>query len=117
MEPLTDSVWHNQVPSKVSIFVWRLICDSLPTKSNLVIRGIISSESRFCVSGCGQVESAQHLFLTCSTLFLTCSTFGSLWQLVRSLIGLSGADTQVLSDHFCQFIYSTCGLKARYSFL
>lgn len=110
MEPLTDLVWHNQVSSKVSIFVWRLIRDRLPTKSNLVIRDIISSESRFCVSGCGQVESAQHLFLTCST-------FGSLWQLVRSLIGLSGADTQVLSDHFNQFIYSKCGLKARYSFL
>ena len=110
MEPMSDLVWHNQVPLKVSIFAWRLLHDRLPTKSNLVIRDIISSKSCFCVSGCGQVESVQHLFLTCST-------FGSLWQLVRSWIGFSGADTQVLLDYFSQFIYSTCGLKAWSSFL
>ena len=56
MEPMSDLVWHNQVPLKVSIFAWRLLHDRLPTKSNLVIRDIISSESRFCVFGCGQVE-------------------------------------------------------------
>jgi len=98
------------LPLKVSIFAWRLLRDRLPTKSNLVIRDIISSESRFCVFGCGQVEFFQHLFLTCNT-------FGSPWQLMRSLIGFSGADTQVLSDYFSQFINSICGLKARRSFL
>jgi hypothetical protein len=53
-----DLVWHKQVPLKVSIFVWRLLRDSLPTKSNLVARGIISPEDQLCVSGCGGVESA-----------------------------------------------------------
>jgi len=72
-----------------SILAWRLLLERLPTKSKLVIHGIISSESRFCVSRCGQVESAQHLFLTCNT-------FGFL---VQFWIGFSGADTQVLSDH------------------
>ncbi|MCI46876.1 glutamate-gated kainate-type ion channel receptor subunit GluR5, partial [Trifolium medium] len=65
----------------VSIFAWRLLRDRLPTKANLVIRGILSSETHFCESGCGAVESTQHLFLSCST-------FGSLWTLVRSWIAL-----------------------------
>ncbi|MCI49454.1 70 kDa peptidyl-prolyl isomerase, partial [Trifolium medium] len=53
-------IWHSQVPLKVSIFAWRLLRDRLPTKANLVTRGILSSEAHFCVSGCGAVESAQH---------------------------------------------------------
>jgi hypothetical protein len=72
--PLTvveDFIWHKQVSLKVSIFAWRLLRDRLPTKANLVTRGIITKEANFCVSGCGAVESAQHLFLSCST-------FGSL---------------------------------------
>jgi len=38
--PLVDSaaemIWHRQVPLKVSDFAWRLLCDRLPTKLNLV---------------------------------------------------------------------------------
>jgi hypothetical protein len=105
-----DLVWHKQVPLKISIFVWRLLRDRLPTKSNLVSRGIISPEHQFCVSGCGGVESAQHLFLSCST-------FGSLWALVRSWIGFSAVDTHTLPAHFVQFTYSVGGLRARRSFL
>ncbi|KAK2444671.1 hypothetical protein QL285_015679 [Trifolium repens] len=80
-----DLVWHKQVPLKVSIFAWRLLRDQLPTKSNLVARDIIPPEVHFCVSGCGGIESAQHLFL----LF---STFGTLWALVRSWIDFSSTD-------------------------
>jgi hypothetical protein len=72
-----DLVSHKQVQLKLSIFVWRLLRDRLPTKSNLVARDIISPEDQLCVSGCGGVESTQHLFLSCGT-------FGSLWALVRS---------------------------------
>ncbi|KAK2402105.1 hypothetical protein QL285_051652 [Trifolium repens] len=75
-----DLVWHRQVPLKVSIFAWRLLRDRLPTKSNLVARGIISPEAHLCVTGCGGIETAQHIFISCST-------FASLWGLVRSWIG------------------------------
>ncbi|GAU46442.1 hypothetical protein TSUD_402090 [Trifolium subterraneum] len=68
-------IWHSQVPLKVSILAWRLLCNRLPTKANLVIRGILSSEAHFCVSGCGAAESTQHLFISCST-------FGSIWSLL-----------------------------------
>ncbi|AES97475.1 hypothetical protein MTR_5g054960 [Medicago truncatula] len=59
---------------------------------------------------CGHEEDIQHLFLSCST-------FGTLWQLVRSWIGFDGVDSQVISDHFQQFIYYTGGLKLRRTFL
>jgi hypothetical protein len=84
--------------------------DRLPTKSNLVARGIISPEAHFCVSGCGGIESARHLFLSCST-------FGSLWALVRAWIGFFAADAHTLPDHFVQFTHSAGGLRARRSFL
>jgi hypothetical protein len=105
-----DLVWHKQVPLKVSIFARRLLRDRLPTKTNLVARGIISPEVHFCMSGCGGIESAQHLFLSCSS-------FGSLWTMVRSWIGFSAVDTHTLPDHFVHFTYSVGGLRARRSFL
>jgi hypothetical protein len=84
-----DLLWHKQV----LISVWRLLRDRLTTKVNLVTRGIISPKVHLCVSTCGGVESAQHLFISCRT-------FDSLWALVRSWIGFSAVDSQNLSDHF-----------------
>ncbi|GAU10841.1 hypothetical protein TSUD_425610, partial [Trifolium subterraneum] len=103
-------IWHSQVPLKVSIFAWRLVRDRLPTKANLVTRGILSHVAGLCVSGCGEVESAQHLFVSCSI-------FGSIWGLVRSWIGITSADPTSLRDHFVQFTYSAGGSRVRRSFL
>jgi len=33
---LFDDFWHKQAPLKVSLFSWRLLCNRLPTKENLV---------------------------------------------------------------------------------
>jgi hypothetical protein len=111
--PLVDSaaemIWHRQVPLKVSVFAWRLLRDRLPTKSNLIYRGVIPPEAGLCVSGCGALESAQHLFLSCSF-------FALLWPMVRDWIGFVGVDTNVLSEHFVQFVHSTGGSKATKSF-
>ncbi|MCI32291.1 cysteine-rich receptor-like protein kinase, partial [Trifolium medium] len=49
LSAVEDLLWHKQVPLKVSILAWRLLRDRLPTKVNLVTRGIISSEDHFCV--------------------------------------------------------------------
>jgi hypothetical protein len=105
-----DLVWHKQIPLKVFIFVWRLFRDRLPTKTDLVTRGIISLEAHLCVSGCGGVESGQHLFISCST-------FGSFWALVRSRIDFSMVNSHNLSDHFVQFTISAGGFRARQFFL
>ncbi|PNX74295.1 cysteine-rich receptor-like protein kinase, partial [Trifolium pratense] len=55
-----------QVPLKVSIFAWRLLRDRLPTRANLITRGVLSPTVATCVFGCGAAESAHHLFLSCS---------------------------------------------------
>ncbi|XP_045830915.1 uncharacterized protein LOC123922217 [Trifolium pratense] len=93
LDAASGLIWHRQVPLKVSICAWRLLRDRLPTKANLVTRGILSTEAHLCTYGCGEVESAQHLFLSCSF-------FGSLWSLVSSWIGSSVVTAQTLSDHF-----------------
>ncbi|PNX88554.1 hypothetical protein L195_g044660 [Trifolium pratense] len=56
------------------------------------------------------VESAHHLFLSCST-------YGSLWVLVRSWIGVSMVDYTSLGDHFVQFTSSAGCSRARRSFM
>jgi len=63
-----------------------------------------------CVSGCGSIESTQHLLLSCPS-------FASLWPLVRDWIGFMGVDSNVLFGHFVQFVHSTGVSKARKSFL
>jgi hypothetical protein len=52
LDAAEDLTWHTHVPLKVSIFVWRLLRDRLPTKANLVSRGIISADTQHCVAGC-----------------------------------------------------------------
>jgi len=71
---MNDLFWHKQVPMKVSIFAWRLIWDRLPTKTNLVRRGLLNSELAACGVGCGQEESALHMFLQVSNLMIFVST-------------------------------------------
>jgi hypothetical protein len=110
MDTPMDLVWHHQVPLKVSVFAWRIIRDRLPTKANLVVRGVIPTEATYCVSGCGHVETVEHLFLSCST-------FASLWQQVRDWIGFVGVDSNNISDHLVQFKYMTGAGKAKRWFL
>lgn len=105
-----DLVWHKQVPLKVSILAWRLLRDTLPTKINLLWRGILPSEAITCVAGCGNDESTHHLFLHCEL-------FGSLWQHIRNWIGISGVDPFTLHDHFFQFTNSIGGSTKRRSFM
>ncbi|PNY12620.1 hypothetical protein L195_g009254 [Trifolium pratense] len=105
MDDAEKLIWHSQVPLKVSIFAWCLLRDRLPTKTNLVTRGIISHAAQLCVFGFGEAESTNHLFISCGT-------FGSLWALVCSWIGISVVDSTSLRDHFVQFTYLAGGSKA-----
>jgi len=96
-----DPVWHKQLPLKVSLVAWRLLKDMLPTKINLQRRGLLQADAIRCLSGCGTEESASHLFLHCNV-------FSSLWQHIRSLIGVSGVEPLHIREHFIQFIHYTC---------
>ncbi|MCI09288.1 kinesin-like protein, partial [Trifolium medium] len=102
VEATIDLIWHKHVPLKVSVVAWRLFRNRLPTKDNLMRRHIITQDSQFCVTGCGGVETAHHLFLSCPV-------FASLWSLISAWVGISSADPFLLQDHFVQFTHSSGG--------
>jgi len=106
----SDLIWHNLVPVKVSILAWRLLRNRLPTKANLVARGIITQDAQMCVTGCGEVETTHHLFFSCTIL-------RELWHLVRDWIGVYVADSYSVHDNFLQFTYSSGGSVTRRSFM
>jgi len=101
-------LWNKDVPLKVVLFAWRLFRERLPTKDNLLYRGVIDQDSRMCVADCGSVESSQHLFLHCHF-------FGSVWPFIYSWLGVSTTIPFYVSDHFNQFSYSGGIAKARRS--
>jgi len=103
-------VWHKHVPLKVSIFAWRLVKNRLPTRPNLVHRGILSDMDAGCLLGCGAIETSQHLFISCGFC-------GTLWFKVQSWLGVSGPDPFNVSDHFFQFTHSAGGRRPKRYFM
>ena len=91
-----DDVWHKQIPSKVSLLVWCLFRNRLPTKDNLVHRRVIQPDNAACASGCGHPESAKHLFLDSNI-------FSSLWYQVWLWLGISSVNPGDIRHHFQQF--------------
>lgn len=78
---LVDDVWHKHVPSKVSLLVWRLLRNRVPTKNNLTHRGVLPTNDTACVAGCGISETTQHLFLQCNIS-------NELWSQVWKWLGI-----------------------------
>jgi len=78
---LVNDVWLKYIPSKVSLFVWRLLHTRLPTKDNLVRRSIIPSTDILCTVDCGTSETATH--------FLGCRISNIVWHNVLTWLGIS----------------------------
>jgi len=97
MDTPLELVWHHQVSQKVLVFAWQLIQDRLPMKVNLPSCRVIPTSMAYCVSGCGHVETAEHLFLTCTT-------FATLWQHVREWIGFVGSILIIFSIICCNLL-------------
>ncbi|GAU14317.1 hypothetical protein TSUD_308770 [Trifolium subterraneum] len=74
---------------------YQFLTSQVTHKNKLVTRGILSPAAHFCVSDCGEAESAHHLFISCST-------FGSIWTLVCSWIGITPVSATSIRDHFVQ---------------
>lgn len=81
---------------KVSMFIWRLLRNRFPTKNNLCRWGILHQDAQFCVAGCGQQESAKHLFLQCPLL-------DSLWSGVLVWICFITISPENATNHLAQF--------------
>jgi hypothetical protein len=93
---LVDNVWHKHVPLKVSLFVWRLLRNRIPTKDNLAIRGVLPCTDTSRAFGCECNESVSHLFLHCTLS-------ADLWALVWNWLGISFVHAGELRQHFIQF--------------
>jgi len=105
-----DLVWHKHIPLKVSILAWRFVRDRLPTKNNLLRRRILQQTAIQCVTGCGDEETAPHVFFHCNI-------FCTLWQHMRHWLGVSGVDPYNAHDHFLQFTNVLGSSRTRTSFM
>jgi hypothetical protein len=103
--PLLDDIkllslgrmWKNNVPSKVSIFGWRLLLEKLPTRESLFSKGVITNVlDSCCVFCCNQVESIDHVFLHCQVS-------NSIWLLIFKWMGVSPIMNANVQQHFLLF--------------
>ena len=95
---IDQQIWHKDIPLKVSIFVWRILENRLPTKDILCRCGVLLDEDSPCVCGCGGVKSVHHLFLNCNI-------FGSLWYLFHDWVGVLSVDPNSIVDNFHHYAY------------
>nr|GEU77497.1 RNA-directed DNA polymerase, eukaryota [Tanacetum cinerariifolium] len=56
--------WVKYIPIKVNIFVWKLFLDHLPTRDNLLHRGVLVPNALFPICSFAQ-EDSSHLFFSC----------------------------------------------------
>ena len=59
-----STTWNKVVPSKVRFFFWKARINGLPTKVNLVARGVSLTDDR-CVFCKSHPETCDHLFVSC----------------------------------------------------
>ena len=104
------SIWNKDVPLKVVLFAWRLFRDRLPTKDDLLRRGVIPNDSRMCVARCGSEETSNHLLLHCPF-------FGSVWHYISRWMGMSTVTPLCVGGHFNQFTFVGSFAKARRAIL
>ena len=91
-----DAAWLKHVPLRVSIFVWRLLRNRLPTKDNLVRRRVLHHDDIYCIGSCGVQESTCHLFFRCTI-------FGGVWHMVYQWLDISFIPPNSVFDHLHQF--------------
>jgi hypothetical protein len=59
-------MWKSPAPPKVLAFSWKLLRNRIPTKLNLLIRGVLNVVGgTSCVHCHGGEEDARHLFISC----------------------------------------------------
>lgn len=102
-------LWRCDVPSRISLFVWRLLQDKLPTKAQLNRRGVFMADgSANCVFCCREIESANHLFFSCGFSH-------RVWQTIDAWSGLNGTANTAGVEHFLSFAGTIKGKKRRRS--
>jgi len=83
---LVNDVWHRHIYVKVSVFVWRLLRNRLPTKDN-------HANDISCAIRCDVTETTTHL----------CEMSHTLWLHVWNWVGLSVVAPCQIRHHFTRF--------------
>nr|GEY11893.1 RNA-directed DNA polymerase, eukaryota, reverse transcriptase zinc-binding domain protein [Tanacetum cinerariifolium] len=72
--------WNRLIPNKVNVFIWRLMLNKLPTRVNLDRRDI-DVGSILCPICIEDVETANHIFLSCNMAKDLWSLFAKWWEI------------------------------------
>jgi hypothetical protein len=104
VDPLDDDttaslkkLWKNNVPSKVSIFGWRLLLEKLPTREALIHRGVLNiNVDRCCVMCLNMDETLEHVFLNCQVTV-------AVWSHVLRWLGASYFNASNVQQHMLMF--------------
>ena len=107
---LVKDVWIKNVPLKVSIFARRLFCNRLPSKDNLQRHYVLQNDDIHYVGGCGLEESANHLFLGCTTLC-------NVWYHLFHWLDITFVPPEGLDEHFLQFGHLSGLPRSTYPYL
>jgi hypothetical protein len=91
-----EVIWNKIAPLKVSLFAWRLLKNKLPSKDNLLHRGMNQLDSVLCVGDCGVVETSDHLFFGCKLAT-------PLWCNIMLWLGISCPVSNSANEHAMQF--------------
>ncbi|GJS89195.1 RNA-directed DNA polymerase, eukaryota [Tanacetum coccineum] len=65
--------WNTLVPRKVNILFWRVALDRIPTRSNLLMRGINIPDIMCAICG-NEIEDKYHVFSSCEVAVCTWRT-------------------------------------------
>jgi hypothetical protein len=106
-----NQLWESPAPSKVVAFSWQLLFDRIPTRSNLLFRGIPLLDSPWECLGCvGKVETSTHLFLHCPSVML-------IWMEIFKWLGVMIVIPHSIPSLFEVFKASARNSKIRKGFL
>ncbi|GKA09496.1 RNA-directed DNA polymerase, eukaryota [Tanacetum coccineum] len=76
----TPTRWSKVLPIKLNIFMWRMLLDKLPTRSNLTIRGL-DVPCSLCLNRETGVETRDHLFFVCPMALDLFRLLGRWWNI------------------------------------
>jgi hypothetical protein len=89
--------WLNNVPSKVSIFGWRLLINKIPTREALFNKGIITNNHERCCDLCfRENEDTNHIFFNCSRSV-------EVWRIIIRWMGIKAIPFANICNHFILF--------------
>jgi hypothetical protein len=71
---ILSKIWESSAPSKIVVFSWHLFHNRLPTKDNLLRRGVLDQEVVVIVFGVILLRSRQSIYLPIVGLPIGCGT-------------------------------------------